>query len=160
MEDRDEHIVGCGSIQQDINWEICESQGDLYKYVSELGYDIPSFSDLYLCSYFCEKAFDVKWTQHHDKFGYENWGYLRKELEQKMTLIKDGEKYFDECAYWVGFVYRYLYIETGIPSKKLKDIFPFAFIEKGFYVFCSEDIKVFINFICKKFNVKRIAYCD
>lgn len=110
--------------------------------------------------FFCEKAFDVKWTQHHDKFGYENWGYLRKELEPKMTLIKDGEKYFDECAYWVGFVYRYLYIETGIPSKKLKDIFPFAFIEKGFYAYCSEDIKVFINFICKKFNIKRIAYCD
>ena len=118
--------INTNTDQGEINYDICEKQGEIYEYMASSGYDIKQFSNLFLSSGFCNDCFDKCWSLYHDASPYESF-YEKMEPEFGDRLTKyDDDKIFDiDAAYWIGFTYRQLAIETLIPSKELLHIIPF-----------------------------------
>ncbi len=50
--------------------------------------------------------------------------YIEKEIGKK--IIKNTNNVSEDESYWVGFMYRYLYIYKNVSSKKLADRIPFS----------------------------------
>lgn len=50
--------------------------------------------------------------------------YIEKEIGKKIT--KNTNNVSEDEAYWVGFMYRYLYIYKNVSSEKLADMIPFS----------------------------------
>ena len=44
---------------RDIDWDICETQGNIYQLAAKEGYDMEVFSDVYLRSDFCGRYMDA-----------------------------------------------------------------------------------------------------
>ena len=44
---------------RDIDWDICETQGNIYQLAAKEGYDMGVFSDVYLRSDFCGRYMDA-----------------------------------------------------------------------------------------------------
>ena len=100
-----------------VHYEICKTQAEMYREMAYRGYDIEDFSNVYLKSDFCKNSFDTDWSY------YQLLG-CRECLEALFIDVpvtkKNPQGYFDlDVAYWIGFTYRLLYIETKIPSSTL-----------------------------------------
>lgn len=104
-----------------VDYNICNTQGKIYEYAAKLGYDLSVFSSLYLKSDFCRRAFDTIYSrfQYHDE--EESWDFLYPEIKDRLTVYGEGKSFDGGVAYWIGFTYRQLYIEGGISSAELAD---------------------------------------
>ena len=108
--------------KEQINYDICDTVGEIYKLAREENYDLESFSDLFLKSSFCKREFDTNYScfqMDEDASMY----YIEKEIGKK--LIKNTNDISEDETYWVGFMYRYIHIYSGINSDKLVDIISF-----------------------------------
>ena len=109
----------------DIGYDICETQGAIYVYMAKEGYDMNVFSDNYLKSNFCRRAFDTEYSRYQDEFPNECADFYMPEIGDKLVCYPFGCCFDSEEAEWIGFTYRQLYIDTGIYSSELADIVPF-----------------------------------
>lgn len=109
------------------DFEICSRQGEIYEYAVQKGYDLESFSNLYLKSDFCNKEMDSDYSKYHSAYYKEAIWCFMPELEGKIKLCneKKSEWAFAED---VGFMYRLLHILTNVPSRELCEIIPFDYI--------------------------------
>ena len=108
----------------DIEYDFCKKQGAIYKLAAREGYDMKNFSDVYLKSDFCERAFDTIYSRFQMADEEESFDFIVPENEDK--LIKLDNKWFNQdVSWWIGFTYRYLYYDTGLTSKELSDRVPF-----------------------------------
>lgn len=105
-----------------VNFDICDTVGELYKLAMEEQYDIECFSDMFLKSDFCKREFDTLYSCFQTDEDASIYYFLK---ECKNKLLKNTNDISEDEAYWVGFMYRYLYIYAGISSDKLVDIIPF-----------------------------------
>lgn len=101
---------------------ICEQQQDLYEYVQEIGADVFEFSDDFLNSRFCNCSIDKPYSvdQCADIL---NWlEFLEQEGVKPFTA--ESMQVPKKVAGWVGFTYRQIHFETGLPSKQLCAMIP------------------------------------
>ena len=106
-----------------VYYDICDTVGEIYKLAREKHYDLESFSELFLKSSFCKREFDTSYScfqMDEDASLY----YIEKEIGKK--IIKNTNNVSEDESYWVGFMYRYLYIYKNVSSKKLADRIPFS----------------------------------
>lgn len=135
--------IDYSSAREKVNYEICDTVGNIYKELLENGYTLQSISDEFLKSDFCKRQFDTNYSTFQLDDDTSIYYFLK---ECGKNLIKKAEKsYASDIAYWIGFMYRYIYIHTDISSSKICDIVPFddmlKYIERTMYPFeeYSED---------------------
>ena len=49
-----------------IDYDICMTQSRIYKYIAQCGYDVNRFSDAFLMSDFCRRAFDTIYSRFQE----------------------------------------------------------------------------------------------
>ncbi len=122
-----------------IKYEICKTQQMLYEYCANHRYDMKRFSVSYLTSGFCKRAMD-QYSRFQISDPETILSYLLEEIEKPESF-----DYFDpDVAGWIGWMYRYIMLNTGIPSQTLCEKIPFANMcayYKGLHT-VNEDIAV------------------
>ena len=143
--------------KQQINYDICDTVGEIYKLAREGHYDLESFSDLFLKSSFCKREFDTFYScfqMDEDASMY----YIEKEIRTK--LIKNTNDISEDETYWVGFMYRYIHIYAGIDSDKLVDIISFktmlSYINRTILPFEEYGPDELFDLMCKDFYLINI----
>ncbi len=103
---------------ESVEYAICMNQGRLYRHIAQNGYDVERFSNAYLSSDFCRRAFDTTYSRFQMADVLECMDFIEPEIKEEIVPYREG--FFDEdVAAWIGFTYRHLYMETEIPSKML-----------------------------------------
>ena len=138
-----------------VEYEICDNQGRLYEYMAHAGYDIQIFSDLYLGSDFCRRAFDTTYSRFQYADEPECLDFLMPEIGERCTRTISGTMFSPDVAKWIGFAYRHLYIATGIPSTELKELVPFSSMCRYYPGLHTVDEEMAIDIICKDHGLKR-----
>ena len=136
----------------DVDYIICRNQGNIYKQMAKDGYDVKEFSDLYLHSEFCERAFDTIYSRFQMADRLECLDFILPEIA---PVPKNKDGYFDEdVAYWIGFFYRQLYVETKVPSKELADLISFETMCRYYPGLHTVDEEMAIDIVCENFGLK------
>lgn len=99
-----------------VETEIGFTQEALYKYAAKQGYEPSSFSDAFLASDFCRKAFDTVYSRFQFETPMECMDFLLPEIEDKLEKTTDADA---GLAGYVGFMYRYLYFITPYSSREI-----------------------------------------
>lgn len=105
---------------------IAETQGEIYGWAYNLGYDMEEFSKHYLQSDFCKYEMDAMYSPYQTELGHICFEILCEEFLQKGI---DIPKYEDELLYspmWIGKMYRYLFYELQTPSAILHRHIPYT----------------------------------
>ena len=113
-------------MMEEIDYDICITQGRIYKYMARHSYDIQVFSENYLKCDFCRSAFDTEYSRFQEELPNECAAFYMPEIEGKLVKYPKRQQFDLEEAEWIGFTYRQLYIETGIYSSELADMIPFT----------------------------------
>ena len=141
--------IGSNTIEEVLNYDICINQGEIYEIAAEQGYDMPLFSKQYLNSDFCNKSFDKIWSLYHFADAKE----CLYEINKDITIFPNKESsmvFNPDVAWWIGFTYRQLQIETGKSSKTLSEIIPFEELCSCYAGLHTIDEEWATDMICKK----------
>lgn len=133
---------------------ICKVQGSIYEYQAKKGYDIAVFSELYLKSDFCKRAFDTIYSRFQWADAEECLDFIIPEIGDKCKKLKSNEEFSPDVAFWIGFTYRHLYIRTEIPSEELVQIIPFDSMLRYYPGLHTIDEESAIDIICKDRNIQ------
>ena len=129
----------------DIHYDICMTQSRIYRYVAQCGYEVKRFSDAFLASDFCRRAFDTIYSR-----------FQLEDVFECMDLIVSHNLYFDEdVAAWIGFTYRQLYIETEVNSSRLVTVVSFQTLCDYYVGLHTIDIEDATDIICKDFSIDK-----
>lgn len=170
-----------------VEYEICNTQGNLYEFIAKKGFDIERFSGLYLQSDFCRRAFDTIYSRFQLADELECMDFIVPELKGKFPEFDDGcitedydripenakpqgallamgpkdplhkpESCFSpDAAYWIGFTYRQLYIETGTSSRELSERLPFDAMCRYYPGLHTVDEEMAVSIICEDYGFVR-----
>ena len=115
---------------------ICETQGKIYR-TACFKYDMPCFSTMYLKSKFCESEMDTMYSTWH----YQDEDVILEMIEYELGLTKSSKpQMYEDEAFWVGYMYRYLYYITELTSKELAEIIPYD--EMVRFIRLCEDFEI------------------
>lgn len=121
---KDKNIIHLDdSVLDGINYEICRTQGNIYEYIAEQGLDLATFSEKYMRSNFTERQMDTKYSRYQLREPEECLDFIFPEIGD---IPAAGQPVSHAAAFWTGFIYRGLYLATGISSRKLAEIIPFS----------------------------------
>lgn len=135
---------------------ICQNQARLYEYVARKGFDMEWFSEEYLRSSFCKRAFDTVYSRFQTADEQECLDFIIPEL--KTIKMLDKEYMLDpDVAYWIGFTYRQLYIETEVPSSKLVEKVDFTTMCRYYPGLHTVDEEMATDIICENKGFKKLA---
>lgn len=67
-------------LDREINYSISCNVGNLYILASHMGYDLKSFSDLFLTSHFCARSFDTEYSRFQNEEEDVSMEYLLREI--------------------------------------------------------------------------------
>ncbi len=130
-----------------IDYDICCTVGRIYVLANNTGYKMKDFSDMFLSSDFCKRAFDTIYSVFQLEDEYMSMDYLLKEvsppMENKDIMLKE------DIAFWIGFIYRYIYIQTLIPSNELVKKIPYDYLLSKSYGLLTLDEEEAYEIICK-----------
>ena len=136
-------------------YEICLNQARLYEYVAKKGFDMQWFSESYLRSSFCRRAFDTIYSRFQTADELECLDFIIPELGTIKML--DDEYMFDSnVAYWVGFTYRQLYIETGVFSSEIVEKVDFATMCRYYPGLHTVDEEMATDIICENKGFEKL----
>ena len=138
-------------LDREINYSISCNVGNLYILASHMGYDLKSFSDLFLTSHFCARSFDTEYSRFQNEEEDVSMEYLLREISPDKE--KTDNIFDDNIAFWIGFIYRFLYFQTGISSAKLKEAVPFDYLERKAYGLLTLDEQEAVDIICLDRNI-------
>lgn len=134
---------------------ICQNQARLYEYVAHKGVDIEWFSENYLRSSFCKRAFDTIYSRFQTADEQECLDFIWPELGSIKYMERD--MMFDpDIAYWIGFTYRQLYIETNISSSELVEKIDFATMFRYYPGLHTIDEEMATDIICENKGFEKL----
>lgn len=137
-----------------IYYDICMTQSRIYRYVAQCGYEVKRFSDAFLASDFCRRAFDTIYSRFQLEDVFECMDFIVPEIQN--DLIVSHNLYFDEdVAAWIGFTYRQLYIETEVNSSRLVTVVSFQTLCDYYAGLHTIDIEDATDIICRDFNIDK-----
>lgn len=138
-----------------IDYDICCAVGRIYMLANNTGYKMKEFSNMFLASDFCKRAFDTTYSVFQLEDEYMSMDYLLKEvntpMEDKDIILTEDE------AFFIGFIYRYIYIQTLIPSSVLVSKIPYDYLLNNVYRIIALDEEYAFEIICKdcKIDIER-----
>lgn len=147
--------IGSNSVAEALNYDICKNQGEIYEIAAKQGYNMLLFSKQYLNSDFCNKSFDKIWSLYHFTDAKE----CLYEIDKNITISpnkKSSTIFNSDVAWWIGFTYKQLQIETGKTSKELSEIIPFEELCSCYSGLHTVDEDSATDEICKKHNLAKI----
>lgn len=103
----------------DMESRISETQGEIYEMMANKGYNMEIFSNAFLNSSFCERAFDTTYSRFQLADAEESADFYLPEIESSLIFMEKDFQFSGETAYWIGYIYRLLYFKTGLPSKEI-----------------------------------------
>ena len=145
-------------IERQIDYTICKTQGSIYEQQAKDGYDIVIFSDLYLKSDFCRRAFDTIYSRFQIADRLECLDFILPEIGGKCRKFTTREEIFSpDVAYWIGFTYRQLYIETCISSRELSERLSFEAMCRYYPGLHTVDEYMATGIICNDYGFEKKA---
>lgn len=102
-----------------IEYDICETQQEIFREYALKGYDMEVFTKEYLESDFCCRYMDRPDSRFQLADVGECSDFFLPEIGEKLKKNKNGKMFDPDIAEWMGFTYRQLQLETGIKSKEL-----------------------------------------
>ena len=113
-----------------------------------------SFANAYMRSAFCRRAFDTIYSSFQLASEEECWRFLYPQIAH---LLKPGDDSVSEDeAYWVGFTYRQLYIETQIPSEELCVMIPPERILLSYAGLHTIDEEAATDRVCEAYGLEKV----
>ena len=132
---------------------ICVTQGTLFRHVANEGVDMEWFVEKYLSSDFCRRSMDTIYSRFFTADELEHLDFIIPEIGE---LKQNPYGYFDgNVAYWIGFTYRQLYIQTGISSKELIKIIPFQKMCNVYPGLHTVDEEMATDILCENFKLTK-----
>lgn len=137
-----------------VEYGICETQGDLFRYVANEGVDMEWFATQYLSSDFCRRSMDTVYSRFFTADELEHLDFIIPEIG---PLKKNPYGYFDgNVAFWIGFTYRQLQIQTGVFSKDLVNRIPFVKLCNAYAGLHTVDEEMATDILCENFGLTKI----
>lgn len=137
-----------------IYYDICMTQSRIYRYVAQCGYVVKRFSDAFLASDFCKRAFDTIYSRFQLEDVFECMDFIVPEIQN--DLIVSLNLHFDEdVAAWIVFTYRQLYIETEVNSSRLVTVVSFQTLCDYYAGLHTIDIEDATDIICRDFSIDK-----
>lgn len=112
------------TIENEIKYDLCDTQGFLYIEAYKQGYNIENFHNRFMNSETCKNYFDTNYSRLQLADAYECLDFLLPEI--KTDLYFGANNFSAEIAEWIGFIFRLLCIETKISSRELCKIISFT----------------------------------
>lgn len=134
---------------------ICEIQAKVFEYVAYDCVDMEWFAKAYLCSDFCRRAMDTIYSRFQTADEPEHLDFLIPEIGP-LKKYENGEQFNPDTAWWIGFMYRQLYIQTQIPSKELCEKIPFKTMCKYYPGLHTVDEEMATDIICENFGLQKV----
>lgn len=106
--------------------DICKTQERLYKYVASHGYDVSSFSALFMNSETANLELDSEYSSFNISFPSEIL-YLMGKPKLSPSTKENGDSV--QVAGWIGYMYRYIQQESGIGSCEIVKHLPYERME-------------------------------
>lgn len=129
-----------------VEYAICDVQGDIFEYVANhYIYDtFVAFVPAFLHSDFCKRQWDTRYSRYQMHTPEENLDFIQPELTNiPWTEAKENDQVFNNAAaHWIGFMYRALYIQTGVASAILAEKIPLSHMcaaYPGLHTIAEED---------------------
>ena len=140
-----------------VDYDICETQAMIYRYAAREGFDMEAFSDKYLRSDFCRRAMDAIYSRFQLADDVECWDFIYPELKSELTKYEDNHMFSPDAAYWIGYIYRQLAFETGMPSAEIQGYLPFKEMCKVYPGGHTVDENVAVEILMEAINKKKAA---
>ncbi len=139
-----------------VNFQICQKQGEIYEKAATLGYDMQNFSNLFLASNFCNKHFDDIWSIYHASTVNECMYEIKKELNKKLTKYTNSMIMNPEICWWIGYTYRQIAIETGQGSLEILKKIPFITMYQVYPGYHTLDENDATDMLCENHGLIKI----
>lgn len=123
----------------EINHELCECQGDLFELAADKGYDIRCFSNIFLGSDFCMRAFDSAYSRYQCADAEESLDLLEQETASGLEKASGGRGPGGIIANWTGYIYRVLCQRSGMPSREILKRIPPETVIGSYYGYHTLD---------------------
>lgn len=136
-----------------IEYDICYTQQRIYEHMASEKYDMRGFSDAYLKCDFCRRAMDTCYSRFQLEDVYECMDFYMPEIGASLVKTDGGQNI--EAAAWIGFMYRYLFISTGIMSAELVQKVTYDVMLAYYPGLHTIDEDMAIDIICKDFSLER-----
>ena len=144
-------------MERHVEYSKANAQGHIFEYASELGYNMEIFVARYMESDFCNVEMDSEYSCYQNELDVPCMEVIMNEFSEKgINIARDESKTYRYCAYYVGFVYRYLQILSKMSSKELSRKIPFETMVLDYYLDHYEYPDA-IKTICE---CEGINYCD
>lgn len=138
-----------------IDYDICMTQSRIYRYIAQCGYDVKRFSDAFLMSDFCRRAFDTIYSRFQLEDVLECMDFIEPEIPNDLMKNKDNMTFDQDVAAWIGFTYRQLYFETKVNSSNLVRIVSFGTLCNYYAGLHTIDWEDATDIICKDFCITK-----
>jgi hypothetical protein len=130
-------------------YNIADTPGHIFEYASEHNFNLEKFVTEYMNSKFCQNMMDVSYSPFQNESPRACMEVILNEFSNNgISISIDENKKYRYCAYYIGFVYRYLQIFSGLSSKELYKKIPFEKIVLNYY-FDHYEYPDAIREICK-----------
>lgn len=138
-----------------IEYDICMTQSRIYRYIAQSGYDVKQFSDAYLMSDFCRRAFDTIYSRFQMEDVLECMDFIEPEISNDLVRNQNNIIFDEDVAAWIGFTYRQLYFETKVNSSKLVKVVSFRTLCNYYAGLHTIDWEDATDIICKDFGMTK-----
>ena len=128
---------------------ICATQADVFEWGAKNKYRFPDFANLYLATDFCARSMDGIYSTFQLREPLEHMDFIRKERPDVDSLICD-EVYATDAAYWIGYMYRALFYETGKKSLEVLKEYPFEKMERLYPGLHTLDYNMAVDVILRR----------
>lgn len=138
-------------VLDDITYEICETQGNIFEYIADRQYDMQEFIPKYMMCDWTRRQMDTKYSRYQIREPEECLDFILPEIGniQKIDGYYDGG-----AAFWIGFLYRAIYFATKLPSSIIIKKLPLEEMYQlypGFHTM-DEGMQLELILTSKKYN--------
>lgn len=130
---------------------ICENQGDLFNLAQKMGFDDDDFIKEYMNSVFCQREMDAPYSVFQMGEPEDVMDYTLKEITPRKNL----QHYNTNAIQWIGYMYRYMHIRTGIDSSVLYEKLPLKDMLAYYIGMHTQDDEYFLD-ILKEQNILEV----
>lgn len=103
---------------------MCINNENLFRRAIDMGFEPEDFAKKYMDSDFCLLEIDRPYSVRQLSWDGENMDFLLEEI----TPNKSNKQYDVNIVGYIGYIYRYLQMRLGIPSRLLYERRPFRFM--------------------------------
>lgn len=136
-----------------IELKLCDIQGRLFVKSAEKEYSSDKFIKSYMNSAVA-KGLDSR----YNRLQWAGEEYILEEIEDEVTLQRDGEIWQADILFWIGYIYRYWHFYTGENSKQIYGMASAKTMRKNYMMFHTMDPKMAVDDLKEIYYQKHPGY--